>query len=470
MDTRNLAGGTPSFRTSPSGLGRLALALCLGLGASQSARAWDPNVWKNASTTARPNVLLVIADDLGPENIGAYKADIALADPPATPNLDALAGAGVRFRNAWGFPVCSPSRAALYTGRLPLRTGVGAVIETDADNVLATSETTLPEVVAAGAYPSALIGKWHLGTTAAIGGNDAPRNAGFGRHAGTLGGALSSYTKWQKVVNGTAQTKFTTTYATTAQVNDAKTWIASAASPWLATLSLNAPHSPFHKPTSGLYTSDLSDITNPNLNTDTKRRCYKAAVEALDTELGRLLDDLEAKGQLANTMVVFIGDNGTPSAVVDAGVDSAKAKGTVYQRGVRVPLIVAGPQVLDGGRVEGGLASGVDVFATVAELTGQSGATGVDSISLVPLLKHTAASVRSWVYTETFTGTSPDNGSAALRDTRYKLVEDKGAIVGFYDLQTDAEETTNLYGTTLSAAAQASFDTLKAQLDSLHGH
>lgn len=470
MIRRNPPGALTSARPSPRSWGRLTLALAVGLAIAPGARAWDPGVWKNASTTAKPNILLVIADDLGPENVGAYKADVASAAPPATPNLDALASAGVRFRNAWGFPVCSPSRAALYTGRLPLRTGVGAVIETDADNVLSTSEVTLPEVVAAGAYPSTLLGKWHLGTTAAIGGNDAPRSAGFGKHSGTLGGALTSYTRWQKVVNGVTQTKATTTYATTAQVNDAKTWIASAAQPWLAILSANAPHSPFHKPTAGLYTSDLSDITNANLNTDTKRRCYKASVEALDTELGRLLDDLESRGQLADTMVVFIGDNGTPSAVVDAGIDSAKAKGTVYQRGVRVPLIIAGPQVVDGGRVEDGLASGVDLFATISDLAGQSAASGVDSVCLMPILKHTASSVRAWVYTETFTGSSPDDGSAALRDARYKLVEDKGALVGFYDLQSDAEETTNLYGTSLSAAAQASFDTLKAQMNSLHGH
>lgn len=452
--------------------GRMAFLLALGLGSGLlPARAWSPDTWKTPVTTPQPNILFVIADDLGPENVGAYKTDIALADPPATPNLDALATAGVRFRNAWGFPVCSPSRAAMYTGRFPLRTGVGAVIETDTDNVLSTNEVTLPEVVAAGAYPSALIGKWHLGTTAAIGGNDAPRTAGFGRHSGILSGALNNYVKWQRYVNGTASAKLITTYATTSEVDDTKTWTTTAAQPWLATLSLVAPHSPFHKPTSGLYTADLSDISNPNLNTSTKRRCYKAAVEALDTELGRLLNDLESRGQLANTMVIFIGDNGTPAAAVDAGVDSAKAKGTVYQRGVRVPLIIAGPQVVNGGRVEDALVSGTDLFATIAELTGQTQTTGVDSVTLQPYLAATThPAARTWVYTETFSGSSPDNGSAAIRDSRYKLVENAGAIIGFYDLQNDAEEATNLQGTTLSTTQQASYDTLKAQLNSLHGH
>ena len=473
MDYRIIPGqASLGSSSSPSRLGRLALLLALGLGgAFTPAKAWSPDAWKNPVTTTRPNILFVIADDLGPENVGAYKSDIALADPPSTPNLDALASAGVRFRNAWGFPVCSPSRAAMYTGRFPLRTGVGTVIETDTDNVLSSNEITLPEVVAAGAYPSALIGKWHLGSTAAIGGNDAPRNAGFGKHSGILSGGITNYVKWQRYVNGTASARMITTYATTSEVDATKTWISTASQPWLATLSLVAPHSPFHKPTTGLYTSDLSDITNPNLNGSTKRRCYKAAVEALDTELGRLLDDLETRGQLANTMVIFVGDNGTPSAVVDSGVDSSKAKGTVYQRGVRVPLIIAGPQVVNGGRVEDALVSGTDLFATIAELTGQSQTSGIDSVTLQPYLGATThPTARTWVYTETFTGTSPDNGSAALRDSRYKLVENLGSIIGFYNLQSDPEETINLYGSLLNTSQQASYDTLKAQLYALHGH
>jgi arylsulfatase A-like enzyme len=170
-------------------------------------------------------------------------------------------------------------------------------------------------------------------------------------------------------------------------------------------------------------------------------------------------------------MVIFVGDNGTPSAVVDSGVDRSKAKGTVYQRGVRVPLIIAGPQVVNGGRVEDALISGTDLFATIADLSGQSQTSGIDSISLQPYLAATThPTARSWVYTETFTGTSPDNGSAALRDSRYKLVENLGAIIGFYDLQSDPEETTNLYGIALTSSQQASYDTLRVQLNALHGH
>lgn len=471
MDHRkHLGKASPAFCSIAPRATRLALLLALSASAVP-VQAWSPETWKVPVTISKPNILFVIADDLGPENVGAYKSDIALADPPATPNLDALANAGVRFRNAWGFPVCSPSRAAMYTGRLPLRTGVGAVIEADTDHVLSTSETTLPEVAAAGGYATALIGKWHLGSTASIGGNDAPRTAGFGKHSGILSGAVNSYTKWQKYVDGSAIRKFVTTYATTSEVDDTKAWISGTSQPWMATLSLIAPHNPFHKPTAGLYTSDLSDITNPNLNASTKRRCYKAAVEALDTELGRLLDELESKGQLASTMVIFVGDNGTPSAAVDAGVDASKAKGTVYQRGVRVPLIVAGPHVVNGGRVEDALVSGTDLFATLAELTGQSASTGIDSVTLMPYLTASShPSARTWVYTETFTGSGPDSGSAALRDSRFKLVENLGTVIGFYDLQTDPEEATNLYGTTLDATQQASYDTLVAQLNALHGH
>lgn len=426
----------------------------------------------SALASNTPNVLLVIIDDIGPEQLSSYQSDnLANANPAATPRMDALAASGVRFKNAWGFPVCSPSRAAMYTGRYPLRTGVGAVIDASDDNTLSSSETTLAELTKNAGLTSALIGKWHLGENAANGGTDAPRiTGGFDTHSGTVSGAINNYTKWVRYLDGVKKIKPVTTYATTYQVDDAYSF-ASQYDNWFVTLSLNAPHSPYHVPTAGLYSQDLTGVSNCNVDTTTKRKCYKAAIEALDSELGRLLDRLDSLGKLANTMVIIVGDNGTPSDVIDYGVDASKAKGTVYQRGLRVPMIISGPVVQNGGRALDDLVSVTDVFATVAEITGQSQTSGVDSVSMLPYLNNTAHStLRTQVYAETFSGNNTHDGVSAMRDARYKLIESDGVYIGFYDLQNDPEETTNLLNSTLEASAQASLDSLKAAFDSLHGH
>lgn len=446
------------------------LALGLAFAAGSALAATSTSNISVASST--PNVLLVIIDDIGPEQLGAYASDnIANAAPATTPRMDALAANGVRFKNAWGFPVCSPSRAAMYTGRYPLRTGVGAVIDATDDNTLSSSETTVAEVTKAAGLSSALIGKWHLGENAANGGTNAPRVAGgFDTHSGTVSGAISSYTKWVRYLDGVKKIKPITTYATTYQADDAYNF-ASQYNNWFVTLSLNAPHSPYHIPTNGLYSQDLTGISDCNTDLTTKRKCYKASLEALDTELGRLLDKLDSVGKLSNTMVIIVGDNGTPSDTVDSGVDRTKAKGTVYQRGLRVPMIISGPSVLGGGRVVNDVVSVTDVFATIAELTGQTQTTGVDSVSMLPYINNTASSsLRTQVYAETFSGNSTHNGDSAMRDARYKLIESEGVYIGFYDLQNDPEETNNLLNTTLDATAQASLNSLKAAFDQLHGH
>ena len=147
------------------------------------------------------NVLVLIADDLGVDGVGAYAEGAA---PPPTPNLDALASRGVLFRNAWSNPSCSPSRACLFTGRYSHRTLVGAIIGTGTRG-LRPSEVTLPEVLDLGesGYAHALIGKWHLGTQ--FGGPRAPNQSGWSHFSGFLLGQ-TNYFSWPRVVDGLVQT------------------------------------------------------------------------------------------------------------------------------------------------------------------------------------------------------------------------------------------------------------------------
>jgi arylsulfatase A-like enzyme len=362
---------------------------------------------------AQDNVLILIADDLGVDWLGMYGL---AADPPSTPHLDALAASGIRFQNAWSTPLCSPTRAAIQTGRYGFRTGVGNLV--DATYALPLAELTLPEVLdlgTGGATAHALFGKWHLGNSA-VGGELAPNLAGWGHFAGTavavgVAGPGENYFEYTKVVDG--KVEVVDGYLTSDLVDDALAWIAAAdgaGEPWLAVTAFQAVHTPFHAPPPELHGVDLSGAGPPESD---PVPYYRAMVESLDTELGRLLEGVD----LERTTVVFVADNGTSYEVVVPPFDPARAKNTVYEGGVRVPLFVAGSAVLAPGTTCDALVSAVDLFATAVELAGVDLSAVLppehvlDSVSLVPYLADPALpSLRSTVFTELFLPNGPVAG------------------------------------------------------------
>lgn len=381
------------------------------------------------------NVLLIIADDYGVDSQSLYNTT-AGATPP-TPNINALAAQGVRFTSAWTCPVCSPTRACLLTGRHGFRTGVGEAVTAVAANGLTAAEVTLPEIITAhGGIQSACFGKWHLsaGMPAAIA--NAPNTiGGWPHYAGATGGSLTSYTSWTKVTNGVSSTS--TVYATTDVVNDAVSWInarTAAGQRWLAWVAFNAPHTPFHNPPATLHSFGANPATN--------LLKYRAAVEAMDTEIGRLL----AAVNPADTTVIFMGDNGTPGMVIQAPYDSTKAKDTLYEGGVRVPLIVRGPGVVNPGRTSSAMVHAVDLFSTQLELAGVPvpSSLTLDARSIVPVLTNQSAGVRTRLFTDQFDQSDATVGGRAIRDDRYKLIRLNSGTELFFDLQSDPAEATNL--------------------------
>jgi arylsulfatase A-like enzyme len=433
-----------------------------------AAQSWIPVVMATgwlAGAAVLPargdNVLMIVADDLGVANVGAYNVGpySAGGTPGPTPTIDALAASGVRFRNAWSNPVCSPTRGGFLTGRHAFRHGVGAV-----GGILPTSEVTIAEVAGAHGVASALIGKWHVGTTG-VGGPLAPNVAGFDHYAGVLAGALPDYRDWTRTVNGVSATE--TGYATTVNVDDALAWIAAQRGPWVCIVAFNAPHAPWHKPPSALHTQDLVGLP-PN---SFPLEHYKAAIEAMDSEIGRLLTGLGVAA--SSTNVIFVGDNGTPGEVVEPPFVSSRAKGTVYQGGVHVPLIVSGPAVVSGDRDVLACVHTVDLFATMAGLAGADYTTVVpddrliDAISLMPYLANPAqGDLRSTAYTETFPGATPDVGRAAIRNAQYKVLHD-GPVFEFYDLISDPLEATDLLAGALTSDQAAAFAELSCRLRAL---
>ena len=386
-------------------------------------------------------MLLLIADDVGIDRIAAYAAH---PDPSATPNLDALAARGVRFERAWATPMCSPSRAAILTGRLPSRNGVGAAIHLgrpDQARGLEPDQTTLPQLLAEHGVESFAVGKWHL----AGGPPPDPTHAlkvGFAHYSGYPGNppGASGYFEWTKHSDGSTE-KVRERYLTTEEVDDALALIRRTPEPWFGWVAFHAVHAPLHAPPPSLHGATLSG--NPRR---TPRAHYDAALEALDREIGRLLAGIDAS-VLRHTTVIFVADNGTSRHGIRPPTHGGKR--SLYEAGIRVPLIVAGPPVPPGsqGRASDALVHVTDLFATIAELFGaQSDAE--DSQSLLPVLADPALpSARSVLYTERFLPNGgppdPERYFRTARDERYKLlVLPEGRE--FYDLETDPFEQRDL--------------------------
>lgn len=377
---------------------------------AQSARAVPRGKLVEEPTTGPGNILVLIADDLGVDQLAAYGLGTELAP---TPNLDGLAAQGVLFRNAWSQPTCTATRATIQTGRYGFRTRIGASIYPYSNApALELGEVTLPEMLDLGTgarYAHAMIGKWHLGSYV-VGGDFAPNWAGYDHFSGSLEGQIATYFSWRKVVDGVVSTS--TRYATSACVDDALLWIGQQTRPWMCVVGFQAPHAPFHAPPANLHTQSLPGATPtpscpPPGGTDA-RPFYRAMVQALDTEIGRLLADLPA-GVRARTTVLFLGDNGSESCVRVPPFPSL-GKATVYEGGVSVPLIASGYRVSQG--ESSALVSTTDLFATVAELAGVDLGISfpgleLDSVSFAASLQDPGHEQRTWIYAESFTANGP---------------------------------------------------------------
>jgi arylsulfatase A-like enzyme len=422
-----------------------------------SAFAW---VLSFLGAQSPPNLLVVIVDDLGPEYVRCYQQQ---ANPPATPNIDQLAAQGVRFANAYANPVCTPTRACLMTGRHAFRSGM-EVTCMQGDAGLRDDEWILPEAMGSRGYARALIGKWHLGDRH---GPSTPNVQGWPHFVGALYGNLPNYTQWQKTANGTSIQA--TTYATTDQVDEALAWIGAQTRPWLLVLSFHAPHTPLHAPPAHLHGQNLAGL-NPATS---PIPFYKAMVEALDAEFGRLMTGLGAARSRTN--VLLLSDNGAPSAVAIA--PPTRAKGSLYEGGVRIPMIAQGPAVTNPGRLIVDRVHVVDVFPTLWELAGGAHANvpvALDGVSFAPLLADQPQAERP-IYAETI-GTGFGSGCTQI-DGDYKLVRFFDDPVmepheELYNLRTDPYEQSDLIAGPSNVADQLAYHSLAGRLWSLRpkGH
>ncbi len=425
-----------------------------------------------------PNILVLLTDDQGVDQFAAYGEH---PNPPPTPRMDGLAAEGVLFRNAWAYPSCSPSRAALLTGRLGRRTGIGDALQYNQGRQVPLPEVSLPEVLASAPtpYSTAAVGKWHLSAYNSPHGVNHPNQFGFESFAGSVAnlydydvedGRAHSYYHWERVVDGAIDK--VDEYATTVTVDDALARMREMPEPWFLYVAFNAPHTPLDPPPPELHTQ--GDVRPSSIES----RRYRAVLEALDTEIGRMLDTMDPELR-ERTTIVLAGDNGTPTDAILEPWDPNRSKLTPYEGGVNVPLVIAGASVPEGGQESGALVHLMDVFSTVLELAGTPPPAGVtlDSESLVPFLEDPEAPGRDVLYTERFvpSGAPPyDIDWRISRDERFKVVHRATADeIGVFDLQGRSDEGDVLDLSSLSAAeqeqVQALLDTQRVHWRSIRG-
>ena len=437
------------------------------------------------------NVILIVADDVGADILSTYWNP---GDPnrpidlPSTPGIEALAAAGVTFTDVWSNPVCAPTRATIQTGRYGFRTGVpangGVLPVAHPDD--SSCEITLPMALGKLDLPlpeanRAAIGKWHLGNLFSdlYGGPRSPWFAGFGHFAGHLGAAVPDYYVWNKTVNdavSVTRTPLHPVYATADSVAEAIDWIGGVGTPtrtepWFLYLAFNGAHAPGPSFTTHQAPPVQGHTTLPgNLQSDRRckggfgRPCYLATLEALDDAIGQLWAHLAATNLDTTTTVIFVGDNGTPPDV-QTTIANYKGKGTLYQSGIRVPLIFAGAQVVPRGVKRGGLVNTTDLFKTAVELVNGGGVDfgdllenrHLDSDSLREVLDGTASlPTRVFAYSEM-------GSNRAVRNAQYKLIRSAFGEEELYDLLGAGEEV-NLIDHP-DPGVQAAKAALRAKLD-----
>ncbi len=329
----------------------------------------------------RPNIIMILADDLGNADLGYRGSEIK------TPNIDQLAKGGVRLESFHGMPVCTPARAALMTGRYPMRYGLQTlVIFPNHTYGLPTDERTLPQALKEAGYSTAMVGKWHLGHADK---KFWPQNRGFEYFYGNTVGEVDYFTHkragiidWQR--NGTFIDE--KGYVLTLDGDEAVKLIDKQPKdkPFFLYFASLAPHAPYQAQRSDedRYATTITDPT---------RRTYAAMITSLDGQVGRIVAELEKRGMRENTLIIFSSDNGGPrNAVVASGAHSKEerteggvkegslpasngnlrgGKGSLYEGGVRVPTIFNWPAKLKPRVVDEPLHM-VDIMPTALALAG----------------------------------------------------------------------------------------------------
>jgi arylsulfatase A len=363
-----------------------------------------------AAAGQRPNVVFLLADDLGSKDIGCY------GGPVKTPALDGLAAKGVRFTDFHsGAPVCSPARATLLTGRHHLRTGVYTVIQDHIHNMhLRKSEVTIAELLKANGYDTVHLGKWHLGTP--FRGMKKPwiDEHGFDYWFATDLNAASSHRNPSNFWRNRKRVGKMKGYACQLVVDEAITWLdekRDAEKPFFLNIWFHEPHAPLAAPDN--IVSQYGDLNDP-------AAIYSGTIDNTDRAIDRLLKKLKDIGSLENTIIIYTSDHGSYRPDRNGGLRGNK--GSLFEGGIRTPGIIYWPKGIKGGRMEDTPAGAVDLLPTICGLVGIDKPKGVhlDGADLSPLLVGKPAEFKRH---QPLTWHSPTSQPVVvIREGKYSLV------------------------------------------------
>ncbi|HYZ84829.1 MAG TPA: arylsulfatase [Bryobacteraceae bacterium] len=384
----------------------------------------------------RPNVLLIISDDQGFGDLSIH-GNLLLK----TPNIDRIGREGVHFTQFHASPVCSPTRASLMTGRYNYRTGV---VDTYLGrSMMYPDEVTMPELLSKAGYRTGIFGKWHLGDNYPLRPIDqgfqtalVHRGGGIGQPSDIPGG---SYFDPMLLENGRVVKK--QGYCTDVFFDSAMEFIdKNLESPWFAYVAPNAPHDPLQVDDRYVHPFRRPDI-------DERTAKVYGMVRNLDENVGRMLAKLDERQIAKDTVVLFMTDNGPQRQRYNAGMRGLK--GSVYQGGIRVPLLMRWSEGLAAGRVVDRIAAHIDLLPTILNLCGAPPAANIDGKSLYPLINNSPVRINQdpWpdrsLFFQWHRGDEPVAWrNAAVRTQRWKLVNS----TELYDLEADPGEANDVAG------------------------
>ena len=432
-----------------------ALACCYLL-----ACRW-PAASQERPADERPNVVVILADDLGYRDV-SYQgaADIE------TPHIDRLAQTGIIFSNGYvAHPLCSPSRAALMTGRYPARFGMESNLPYapfDEQHGLSLQERTVADYLREAGYRTAIVGKWHLGAAPVF----HPLNRGFDHFYGFTGGGHDYFRFYHRVDStgaplheyvlplddGRGAAGFSG-YLTDALTDRAVEFVAAQRDePFFLYLSYNAPHTPLQAP--------AETVRKYRHVADGSRRRYLAMIDSLDYNVGRITAALQEAGLRENTLIFFLSDNGGSFGERQDWADNGPlraGKGSLFDGGIRVPFAASWPARWPGGTTFEPMVISLDIAATALAAAGAHAAADrpLDGVNLDPFVRGAAAGVPHQALFWATNASRNRNAGYAVRTADTKLVNDRlEAGPALFDLRADPGETRDLLAQQPATAAR----------------
>jgi arylsulfatase A-like enzyme len=409
--------------------------LTIGVMAAIAAASVRPQ----APPANRPNIVLIMSDDMGYGDLSSYGAT-----DTRTPNIDSLGRDGVRMTDFYANGVlCSPTRAALINGRYQQRYLIDNVVGGTTPPLKITG-ASLPQLLKNSGYATGLIGKWHLGGTVDVG----PRANGFEYFFGFMGSHVDFYHHnrgpmqpdlWEN--DTSIYPQFDGEYMTDLITDRSIRFIeqsAAARRPFFVDVAYNAPHWPYQPPGKPSPAPGTGAHQLPQQENTATRADYAAMVEGVDQGVGKILATLERLGLTGNTIVIFTNDNG--GEWLSNGGPLFNRKWTVWEGGIRVPALIRWPGHIRPGSVSDQVGITMDLSASIVAAAGASVPSDYDGINLFPILEGRTPTVERTLYWRTDVG---NRSMRAVRSGDWKLVVD-GNHLFVFNLRQDIGERNDL--------------------------